>query len=118
MRLKIIFAILVAGMLGIGVIVYLKRLNVQPAVPIASTSPTNFVEKISAPVAPKISAPAMTPEQREAAIDAEIARLQDWQASNDPQSLSNILGDLTSPEKEVRENAIEAAKQFGSTNAI
>jgi HEAT repeat protein len=38
--------------------------------------------------------------------------------NNDPQSLSNILGDLTSPEKKIRMAAIEAAKQFESTNAI
>lgn len=38
--------------------------------------------------------------------------------NNDAQSLSNILADLTSPEKEIREAAIEAAKQFESTNAI
>lgn len=38
--------------------------------------------------------------------------------NDDPQSLSNILSDLTSPEKEIRMAAIEAAKQFESTNAI
>jgi CheY-like chemotaxis protein len=38
--------------------------------------------------------------------------------NDDPQSLSNILADLTSPEKEIRMAAIEAAKQFESTNAI
>jgi len=42
----------------------------------------------------------------------------DWSRNNDPQSLSNILADLSSPQKDVREAAIEAAKQFGSTNAI
>ena len=58
------------------------------------------------------SAPApVTPEE-------EIDRLQDWSRNNDPQSLSNILADLTSTDKDVREAAIEAAKQFGSTNAI
>jgi HEAT repeat protein len=38
--------------------------------------------------------------------------------NDDPASLSNILADLTNPEKEIRDAAIEAAKQFGSTNAI
>ena len=60
----------------------------------------------------------LTPEQREAAIDAEIDRLQQLSANDDAASLSNILADLTDPEKEVREAAIEATKQFGSTNAI
>jgi HEAT repeat protein len=38
--------------------------------------------------------------------------------NDDPESLSNILADLTNSEKEVRKAAIEAAEQFGSTNAI
>ena len=38
--------------------------------------------------------------------------------NDDPASLSNILADLTNSEKEIRDAAIEAAKQFGSTNAI
>ena len=74
------------------------------------------------PPAPIPAAPAstniLTPEQREAAIDAETDRLQQWSANDDPASLSNILTDLTNPEKEIREAAIEATKQFGSSNAI
>ena len=38
--------------------------------------------------------------------------------NDDPDSLSNILADLTNPEKEIREAAIEAAKQFGSSDAV
>lgn len=38
--------------------------------------------------------------------------------NDDAESLNHIVADLTSPEKEIREAAIEAAKQFGSTNAI
>jgi HEAT repeat protein len=60
----------------------------------------------------------LTPEQRQAAIDAETDRLQDWSLSDDPGVLPNILADLSNPEKEVREAAIEATKQFGSSNAI
>ena len=60
----------------------------------------------------------LTDEQRQAAIDAEIDRLQQWSMNDDPASLSNILADLTSPEKEIRDAAIEATKEFGSTNAI
>ena len=51
-------------------------------------------------------------------IEAETDRLQQLSMSDDPISLSNILADLTSPEKEIRAAAIEATKQFGSTNAI
>ena len=38
--------------------------------------------------------------------------------NDDAESLNHIVADLTSPEKEIREAAIEATKQFGSTNAI
>jgi HEAT repeat protein len=38
--------------------------------------------------------------------------------NDDPASLSSILADLTNSEKEIREAAIEATEQFGSTNAI
>jgi hypothetical protein len=68
-------------------------------------------------VAP-VSTNALTPEQHQATIDAETDRLQQWSMNDDPASLSNILADLTSSEKEIRDAAIEAAKQFGSTNAI
>jgi hypothetical protein len=79
------------------------------------------VTSVAPPPAP-IPVPAvtntLTPEQRQVAIDTETDRLQQWSMSDDPASLSNILADLTNSEKEVREAAIEAAKQFGSINAI
>ena len=56
----------------------------------------------------------MTPDD----IQAEKDRLTDWQMNNDPQSLSNILADLDSPEKEIRMAAIDAAVQFDDTNAV
>ncbi len=71
------------------------------------------------PIAAAAATNVLTEEQRLAAIDAERDRLQEWSMNNDdPASLSYILADLTSPEKEIREAAIEAAKQFGSSNAI
>ena len=60
----------------------------------------------------------LTADQRQAAIDAEVDRLQNWSMGNDPASLSNILADLTNPEKDIRDAAIEATEQFGSSNAI
>lgn len=51
-------------------------------------------------------------------IDAEIERLQEWSSNHDASSLSNILSGLSSSNREVRQAAIDAAKQFGSTNAI
>jgi HEAT repeat protein len=101
---------------------HLENTAAPPAGPeIAAPAPvaSNVVAIIVPPPAP---APAvtnvLTPEQRQAAIDAETDRLQQWSMNDDPASLSNILADLTNPEKEVREAAIEAAEQFGSTNAI
>jgi len=70
------------------------------------------------PVATLMVTNPLTPEQRQAAVDAEINRLEEWSMNNDPASLSNILADLTNSDKEVREAAVDATKQFGSTNAI
>ena len=67
---------------------------------------------------PSVQVHTMTPEEKQAAIDTETDRLQQWSMNDDPASLTNILADLTSPEKEIRDAAIEATKQFGSTNAI
>lgn len=90
----------------------------SPSTPASSTpapaSPAPAVVPVSAPIITN----ALTPEQRRAAIDAEMDRLQEWSANHAPASLSNILADLTYPDKEVREAAIEAARQFGSPNAI
>lgn len=47
-----------------------------------------------------------------------ISRYGEMSQPNQVLKWRAILGDLTSPEKEIREAAIEAAKQFGDTNAI
>lgn len=47
-----------------------------------------------------------------------MEHLLDWSMNHDAASLSNILVRLTNPEKEIRAAAIEAARQFGSSNAI
>jgi hypothetical protein len=73
------------------------------------------------PPTPVLVAPAavtLTPEQRQAATDAEIQRLFQAGMSDNPDDLAVILADLSSPEQDIREAAIQAAKQFGSTNAI
>jgi len=130
MRPKFVFALLLLALLALGAVFFLKQHlgNVAPS-PTSPESATpapppasNVMASVAPPPAPIPAAPAstitLTPEQRQAAIDAEIDRLQDWSMNNDPASLSNILADLTSPEKEIRDAAIEAAKQFDSTNAI
>ena len=73
----------------------------------------------AAPAAAPATVPAVTnvllsEEERHAEID----RLQDWGMKDDAGSLSKIVADLTSPDKEVRAAAIEATKQFGSADAI
>ncbi len=128
MRPKVVFALLLLAILVLAGAFLLKQhlRNVPPPPPeIVAPAPTpasNVRASVALPPAPVTAAPVstnvLTDEQRQAAIDAETDRLQQWSMNDDPESLSNILADLTSPEKEVREAAIEAAEQFGSTNAI
>jgi len=95
-----------------------------PAVPPAETSlsataaPPPEPVPASLPAAPVVATKPLTPEQRQAAINAEVDRLYELAAKDDSVSLSNILADLTNTNKEIREAAIEATKEFGSTDAI
>jgi len=120
-RPKVVFSILLVAALALGGGIFLKRLSSPPlpditATPVA-TAPVPAAPPVSVPL-PVITKKAATPEERRAAIHEESERLAVWSMNNDLQSLSNILGDLTSPEKEIRMAAIEATKQFDSTNAI
>jgi len=130
MRPKFVFALLLLALLALGAVFFLKQHlgNVAPS-PTSPESATpapppasNVMTSVAPPPAPIPAAPAstitLTPEQRQAAIDAETDRLQEWSMNDDPASLSNILADLNNSEKEIRDAAVEAAKQFGSTNAI
>jgi hypothetical protein len=128
MRPKIVILILLAGLAGVIGILLIKQPQGEPppaAAPIAitkakpaapQTAPTITNIPITAPA--PVATNTLTPEQRQTAIDAETARLQQWSMNDDPASLSSILADLTNSEKEIREAAIEATEQFGSTNAI
>jgi hypothetical protein len=133
MRPKIIILILVAGLAGvIGMLLIKYRMppppaaapiaiaEAKPAAPQTAPAIANVPSPAPAPAAaaPVATTNIMTDEQRQAAINAETDRLQEWSMNDDPESLSNILADLTNPEQEVREAAIEAAEQFGGTNAI
>ena len=127
MRPKFVFALLLLALLVLGAAFFLKQYLGNGATPPAAISApvdSNALASVAPPPAPMPVpvVPAvthiLTPEERQAAIDAETDRLQDWSMNDDPASLSNILADLTNPEKEIREAAIEAAKQFDSTNAI
>jgi hypothetical protein len=132
MRPKVVAIILLAGLAAVTGIYLIKHQGApsSSAAPIAineakSTGPQTVppIANVPSPApAPIAAAPVatndLTPEQRQAAIDAETARLQQWSMNDDPESLSNILADLSSTEKEVRQAAIEAVQQFGGTNAI
>jgi hypothetical protein len=125
MRPKIVILILLAGLAGVtGIILIKHRGSPPPAAPItvAKTKPATpqTAPTITAvpPHAPAPVAAAPTPEQQQAAIDAEKDRLEQWSMNDDTASLSNILVDLTNPDKEIRMAAIEGTEQFGSTNAI
>ena len=58
----------------------------------------------------------LTPDP--AVIEAEIAHLQKLSLSDDPAALTPILAALASPEREIRDAAVEAAREFGSAEAI
>ncbi|HSY74116.1 MAG TPA: HEAT repeat domain-containing protein [Dongiaceae bacterium] len=121
MRPKIILILSLPVLLVVAAVIFLKQ-HPSPAPEIAAAAPATTITPAPAPVSMPVPAPVvarkMTPEEREAAIDAEKDRLSSWQMNSDSASLSNILADLASPEKEIRMAAIEAAKQFGDTNAI
>ncbi len=70
------------------------------------------------PPTPSATTNALTSDQLQDAVDAEVDRLYDLSMKDDPASLSNILTALTNSNREIREAAIESAKQFGSTDAI
>jgi len=83
-----------------------------PMVGVAAAADTN----VAAAALPNTNrtGTVMSPEERAAEID----RLQEWGMNNDTNSLNHILADLPHSDKEVREAAIEATKQFGSADAI
>jgi hypothetical protein len=134
MRPKFVFALLLAIVLALGAALLLKRhpggSSSAPANPpseaAVSQVGTSVVTEVAPPPqpapAPLSTAPAtpnaLTSEQRQEAIDAEVDRLYQWSMNDDAASLSNILAGLTNSEKEIREAAIESVKQFGSTDAI
>ena len=120
MRPKVVlFFALIAVLALAAAVSYKKRSAVRSsnvaAAPVTNVSPAPAVVARPSPVPART---VLTPEERETMIRQETDRLAVLAMNSDPQSLSNILGDLTSPEKEIRMAAIDAAKQFDSTNAI
>lgn len=131
MRPKVVFVVLLFTLAIVGAIIFLKQrpapvaLPASESPPVASTMPAPEPAKEPIPVPPpqvSTSAPvvtrALSPKEHEAVVDAEVERLSNWAMNNDPESLSNIVNDLVSPEKDIRVAAINAAKQFESPDAI
>jgi hypothetical protein len=130
MRPKFAIAILLVAGIFIGGAIYLKRHFASAAPPVAPEAvaapapepPQKNAVADLPPLPPPAPVPtpaaALSPEQQLAAQNAEIERLRVAGLSDDPADLQIILADLNSPEKEIREAALNAAKQFGSTNAI
>src|SRR5438034_523515 len=104
------------------VMIFFKRPSPVPNPPAEMAAATNPPPTpASAPVSVRPPAPLKTtvaPADRQQVIAQATEELTQWSMNNDPQSLSNILGALASPEKEIRLAAIEAVKQFDNTNAI
>jgi len=125
MRPKFVFALFLSVLIALGTLFSLKRATTKPelsvdsgaktmvsiVVPSGTASPTKLVR-------PLVVGNPITPEEHQAAVEAEVERLHDLSANNDAASLAAILSELTSPDKAVRLAAIEAAKQFGSVDAI
>jgi hypothetical protein len=125
MRLKFVFALFIATSVVLAGAFYFSHSRSPVAVsdgvaPTLETPPQNVVPITTLP--PLLPAPAivatLTPARRQAVIDTELARLREDSMSDDPAALTNLLAGLTSPEKEIREAAIQALEQFGDTNAI
>jgi hypothetical protein len=137
MRPKILLAVLAVAGLVLGS-VYLFKVPLPAPVtetspvqkPVETNQPATKEVVLQKPVEPATNQapqaatvtnppPAYASEEaHESAINAEKDRLSNWAMNNDPQSLSNILADLNSPDQEIRLAAIDAAKQFEDTNAI
>lgn len=84
----------------------------NPAVPVPE------LIKSSIPLAKQTVTPPQSPEKHQATVDAELDRISDATGKNDATSVSIIMADITSPDKEVRLAAIEAVKQSDDPDII
>lgn len=122
---KFLFGVLVPAILIIVLVVFLKQhvktaspAPMASAAPVPSPAPATEIPPLPAVAPASAPVPVVAKAMTEDEIQTEKDHLQDWQMNNDPQSLSNILADLDSPEKEIRMAAIDASVQFDDTNAI
>lgn len=140
MRPKIVIAVLLAGLAGLVGIFFLKHLA-APAQPAPAVIASQTVPTAAPPVSPVADNPApakpavtiahvttVVPrivadtnaqaEAHEAAVQAEIDKLDELESNDDADSLHAILADLTNSDKEIRDAAVESTIQFGSRDAI
>ena len=146
MRPQVVIALLVFMAVGLGGVFYFKQHSAPvaatapteaatsaPEPVVSSPNPPADAPPVTAPVvapatvekivppavaaAAPVASAAETPEQHQAMIDAETERLQQLSLSSDPADVPKILADLSSPEKAIREAAIQAAKQVGGEDA-
>jgi hypothetical protein len=128
MRPKVVIAIVFIGLAGIFAMLFLRRPAANPP-PVVATPPAvqPDVPKMAAvsntePVVTNpVVAIAVTNDDaaaRNAYLHEHIDRLARLQANNDPDSLHEILGELTNSEKVIRMAAIQSAIQFDSRDAI
>ena len=126
MRLRFLLGAGLAAGLVLWASFYLKSrpsgaLRNSPREPAGEAGPVTGAPP--APAAVPGHEPAIPPaiasqEVRQKFIEEQVERLRELAMNDDPAALNEILLALTSPEQEIREAAVEGAKQFGSTNAI
>ena len=141
MRPKIVIILLLIGVAGFAVILFLKppvnrpptaeALVAPPAIPSPETkpaspqvSPPTNSPASAAPVNPvkparpiPFTTPAATGEDAPL-IQAQIDRLEELEANDDDASLQAILKELTNTNQLIRHTAIEATIQFGGHTAV
>jgi hypothetical protein len=127
MRPKFLLMVLLVAVLLVAAMASFKRnfhsspVPAMTGTPVAISTPATSrvqTDSFPPPTPLPVAVQTVTPEERKAGIEAEKDKLSNWEMGDDPQSLSNILADLNSSEKEIRMAAIQAAAQFESTDAI
>jgi type IV secretory pathway VirB10-like protein len=134
MRPKIVIAIVFIGLAGIFAALFLKRPPANPnpsPAPAAETASQPDVPKMAATsnaetiarnppvaVAPAVADTNEDTSAHDAYLQARLDKLTQLQANDDPESLHEILGELTNSEKVIRMAAVQSAIQFGSRDAI
>jgi len=135
MRLKVILPVMVAGCSILWVLSTLRN-QANPKHPPASAeisvASTFHISDLPAVLDPKLiqatqlqapvpatpQPPANPPDSAQEKIAMRIAELQDLSRNDDATSLNTIVSEVTNPDADIRKAALEAAKQFGSRDAI